>query len=207
MIAILDYGLGNIRAFSNVYKKLNIDHLLAKSEADLDKASKIIFPGVGSFDFAMASLERSGLKESLSHLVLEKKVPILGICVGMQLMADTSDEGTCQGLGWISGKVRKLEAIAQSVMEYPLPHMGWNSLQIGQPRDAIFDGLDDESRFYFLHSYCFECADDKHSIAKSSYGMTFSAAIRRDNIYGIQCHPEKSHSAGLRVLKNFAGLA
>ena len=205
MIAIVNYGLGNIKAFANVYKRLNIEYCLASEPEDFDGASKIILPGVGSFDYAMRLLNDSGLRETLESKVLQSKVPVLGICVGMQMLAKSSDEGCLAGLGWIDGVVRKFSFSDGLSHQYPLPHMGWNNINKNAD-DRLLEGLCDGSRFYFLHSFYFHAMNPVHSIANAEYGGVFSCIVRRDNIYGIQCHPEKSHHNGVQLLKNFAEL-
>lgn len=206
MIAIVDYGLGNIKAFANVYKKLNIDFFYASTPADLLKATKIILPGVGAFDHAMTMLNKSGLRETLDMLVLERNIPIIGICVGMQMMADSSDEGQLEGLGWIKGKVRKFDHSALFNKEqFPLPHMGWNNVDL-KTEDLLFKDFEKNPEFYYLHSYYFECAEEKSCIGLADYGVKFSCIVKNENIYGIQCHPEKSHHNGVLILKNFAEL-
>lgn len=206
MIAIVDYGLGNIKAFSNVYKRLNIEAVCAKSVVQLQNATKIILPGVGAFDHAMAMLHESGLRERLDDLVLEKKVPVLGICVGMQMMAQSSEEGTSKGLGWINGSVKRFIYPDKDIAaKHPLPHMGWNNI-CPVKECALLQRLDDDKRFYFLHSYYFECADSADVVATANYGIDYACIINNNNVYGIQCHPEKSHHNGVGLLKNFAGL-
>lgn len=189
MIAIIDYGLGNISAFANIYKQLNVPFIIAKIPDDLRQASKIILPGVGAFDYAMQMLEGSGMRSVLDELVLEHKTPVLGVCVGMQIMATSSEEGVKPGLNWIKGVVKKIDA-AKLVHKPTIPHMGWN--QVSSKKDAeIFAGIDDEQGFYFLHSYYFSCANDDDILAVSEYAGKFSCAVHRDNIYGFQFHPEK----------------
>lgn len=206
MIAIVDYGLGNIKAFANLYKKLNIEFCYAKNRNDLINATRIILPGVGAFDHAMQMLNDSGMREMLDELVLEKNIPVTGICVGMQMMADFSEEGHLKGLGWIPGKVKKFKHDNQtSENQYPLPHMGWNSLAIVRTSN-LFMGLGERKLFYFLHSYYYEPCDQSHVIATANYGFDYPCIINKDNIYGIQCHPEKSHHNGVAMLKNFANL-
>lgn len=202
MIAIVDYGLGNIKAFSNIYNRLNIDCYFASSQKDLEGASKIILPGVGSFDHAMNTLNNSGLREQLDYMVLEKHVPVLGVCVGMQMMANTSEEGRLPGLGWIPGHVRRLN-VPQGQREYPLPHMGWNMVS-KVSSSPLMSGLGSESKFYFLHSYFFEVEEQKFQLATASYGETFSCIVNNNNAYGVQCHPEKSHNSGIELLKSFS---
>jgi glutamine amidotransferase len=202
VIAIVNYGLGNIRAFANVLKHLNVPYLIAENAEALQRADKIILPGVGAFDHAMELLNRSGMRESLNELVLERDIPVLGICVGMQLLAESSEEGKLPGLGWIPGCVKKLNTENLSG-KTKLPHMGWN--QISPKRDhPLFNGLHNQSRFYFLHSYYFECTDPAHSIATTKYGSSFSSAVASNKIYGVQFHPEKSHENGILILKNFS---
>lgn len=199
MIGIIDYGLGNIKAFHTVFYKESIDVKLIRSLNDFDEVDKIILPGVGAFDFAMTMLEKSGLLEKLNHKVLVDKTPVLGICVGMQIMAKSSDEGSKKGLGWLNSHVKKFD----EKNENPLPHMGWNNLLI-EKDDLIFKGIQNKSDFYFLHSYYLDGCGDDLVIGKADYGEEFTAVVRQDNIYGMQCHPEKSHQAGVQFLKNFA---
>ena len=204
MITIIDYGLGNIQAFVNLFKRLHIPVLVAKKTDDLSGATKLILPGVGAFDHALQQLADSGMRQTLDDLVLNKKIPVLGICVGMQMLACASDEGKMQGLGWIQGHVRAFNSMSQ-FSDLPLPHMGWNDVTpVADCR--LFSGLDIDSRFYFLHSYFFECEQDESSIATASYGLNFSCAVAENNIFGVQFHPEKSHHFGMRLLKNFADL-
>ena len=204
MIKVIDYGLGNIRAFLNVYKRSNIPAEVARNADDLMDASRLVLPGVGSFDHAMELLEASGMRATLDELVLNRRIPVLGICVGMQIMAERSDEGSLVGLGWIQASVRKFPA-----KEYNpplrLPHMGWNDVVPKVP-SGLFSGLESDSRFYFLHSYYFDCEDSEATLAESSYGKRFVCAVRHNNVYGVQFHPEKSHQYGTRLLQNFSGI-
>lgn len=204
MITIIDYGVGNIFAFQNVYKRLDIPTKIAKTSQDLLDAKKLILPGVGSFDYAMNQLNNSGMREKLDELVIEEKVPIIGICVGMQMMGNRSDEGKLEGLKWIDSEILKFdENLIQQRTK--LPHMGWNDVTpvINHP---LFNGLEKGAIFYFLHSFYFKCNNPTESIAISDYGISFSSAVNRDNIYGIQFHPEKSHQYGEKLLHNFANL-
>ena len=202
MITIVDYGLGNIRAFLNMYKRLNIEAKTASTAPELEGASKVILPGVGSFDDAMQRLAQSGVRDALDDLALRERVPILGVCVGMQMLGRGSDEGRLPGLGWIEGEVRSLQS-RRSNGELPVPHMGWNDVR-PVATTPLFDQLDSGARFYFLHSYYFQCDRDEDRIAVSEYGGDFACAAGARNIFGVQFHPEKSHHCGARLLQNFA---
>jgi glutamine amidotransferase len=201
MIALVDYGLGNIQAFANIYRHLGIEAAPARTADDLRAASKIILPGVGSFDWAMTRLQASGLRDALDKEVLEAKKPVLGICVGMQMMARSSEEGKLPGLGWIDATVVKFDARLLKSKTH-LPHMGWNDA-IPLRTDTIFSGLD-APRYYFLHSYFMKTDREENVLATSNYGVTFTSAVQAGNVFGTQFHPEKSHQWGVRLLKNFA---
>ena len=204
MIAIVDYGLGNILAFSNMFKRLNIEARVARCADELAGADKIILPGVGAFDHAMELLDASGMRATLDQLVLKDKVPVLGICVGMQMLAKGSDEGKLQGLDWIDGRVRAFESLPEAA-GLALPHMGWNDA-VPVADMPLFKQMGDDARFYFLHSYFFECAGSESVAATARYGIDFGCCVRSANIYGVQFHPEKSHHWGARLLQNFAEL-
>lgn len=204
MITIINYGLGNVQAFANLYKRMNVAAKIATNAADLEGATKLILPGVGAFDHAIELLDASGMRDTVDDLVMNQKVPVLGVCVGMQMLASSSDEGKLAGLGWIEGRVRRFDE-AQLPRPARLPHMGWNDV-VPKHGARLFDGLEQDSRFYFLHSFYFDCASNDNVLATSEYGTAFSCAVGADNIYGVQFHPEKSHSYGMRLLKNFAEL-
>ncbi|WP_350613039.1 imidazole glycerol phosphate synthase subunit HisH [Pseudomonas sp. HY7a-MNA-CIBAN-0227] len=204
MIKIIDYGLGNIQAFINVYKRLHIPIEVASHPDDLQGASKLILPGVGAFDHAMERLNASGMRPALDSLVQEEKIPVLGICVGMQILAKSSEEGVLPGLGWVDGIVRSFKSFS-GLNNLPLPHMGWNDVE-PTPGSALFKGFEEDSRFYFLHSFLFECSDSESMGATSEYGLKFCCAVQNDNVYGVQFHPEKSHHFGVGLLKNFSEL-
>lgn len=203
MIALVDYGLGNIQAFANIYRRLGLPVTLARTPQEMEGADKLILPGVGSFDWAMNQLNASGMRDRLDEMVLDRKVQVLGVCVGMQMMATRSDEGEQPGLGWIDARVIRFD-VRRLNQRTHLPHMGWNDVR---PTDAnnLFRGIE-TPRYYFLHSYHVEPADQGHVLATASYGDRFAAAIRSGNIYGTQFHPEKSHGWGVDLLRNFAEL-
>jgi glutamine amidotransferase len=204
MITLIDYGVGNIFAFQNVYKRLDIPTKIAKTQKDLIGAEKLILPGVGSFDYAMAQLNASGMRDILDELVLVDKIPVIGICVGMQMMGNRSDEGALEGLKWIDAAILKFdERLIQQRTK--LPHMGWNDVSPIKVH-PLFVGLEQDAIFYFLHSFYFQCENPTDRIAVSEYGLSFSSAVNKDNIYGIQFHPEKSHQYGEKLLHNFAKL-
>jgi len=202
MISIVDYGLGNVEAFLTIYKRLGFEANLAKTESDLSLATKIILPGVGAFDHAIQLLNQSGMREAIETLVLKDKVPILGVCVGMQMMASSSDEGVLPGLGLIPGRVRSFYS-NKNASNLPLPHMGWNNInpKSGEP---LFVEIEKNARFYFLHSYYFESSEPSNETANVFYGFDFSCSVSAGNIHGVQFHPEKSHHFGSQLLKNFA---
>ena len=201
-IGIVNYGSGNIFSISNIYKKGNIDFFISSEPKELAQASHLILPGVGAFDETMKTLNDSGLKVFLDEMVLGEKKPILGICVGMQLLAENSEEGNLQGFGWIKGKVRKFDESVFKQKPY-LPHLGWNTLNI-QREHAIFNQVDSEEGFYFLHSYYFDCHALQDILSTTDYGISFASAVHHENVYGIQFHPEKSHQNGINIFYNFS---
>lgn len=204
MITIIDYGSGNIRAIGNIYDKLNVEYTIAKSPEQVIGAKKIFLPGVGAFDETMSKLDSTGFRKVLDKEVLDNNVPIMGICVGMQILADSSEEGTCKGLGYIKGKVKKIDA--NLILQKPkLPHLGWNSIEVLKNNELLKD-IDPVFGFYFLHTYYFECEDQNNILATTKYGATFASAVFRENVFGIQFHPEKSHHNGVKLLHNFAKL-
>jgi imidazole glycerol-phosphate synthase subunit HisH len=204
MISIVDYGLGNVRAFLNVFRQLNVEAKTVTTADELREATRVILPGVGHFDHAMERLQQSGMRETLDTLARDRRVPVLGVCVGMQMLARSSDEGSLPGLGYIEGRVRGLEAV-EAVRALHVPHMGWNDVT---PTDGnpLFADLRGDARFYFLHSYYFECDRPQDVAAVVSYGEDFCAAVSSGNVHGVQFHPEKSHHFGTCLLKNFANL-
>ena len=201
---MVDYGLGNTQAFANAYRRMGIETLIVSSPTDLRRASKIILPGVGSFDWAIRCLEQSGLRDALDEEVLGAKKPVLGVCVGMQMMALSSEEGTASGLGWIDASVVKFE-VELLKKKLDLPHMGWNDVK-PMTENTLFRGLQNP-QYYFLHSYYMIPEKLEHTLATSNYGVEFASAVFKDNVFGTQFHPEKSHEWGGKLLKNFAELS
>lgn len=204
MITIIDYGSGNIRAIANIYERLKVDYKIARTPEEVNGAKKIFLPGVGAFDETIAKLDSIGFRAVLDKEVLENKVPIIGICVGMQILAESSEEGSLQGLGYIKGRVKKIDATLLP-QKPKLPHLGWNSIEIKRESPLLTD-IDPLKGFYFLHSYYFECTHEEDILTCTHYGKEFSSAVNRENVFGIQFHPEKSHSNGVNLLHNFAKL-
>lgn len=202
MIGIINYGSGNVRAIGNVYDILKIDYKIIDLPNELLQCTKIILPGVGAFDETMETLNKSGFRVELEKMVIHQKIPVLGICVGMQILSNGSDEGRLSGLGWIPGRVKKFD---KSILngKPKLPHLGWNSVEI-KKNDSILSGVDAEEGFYFIHSYYFECLHEVDILTTTKYGLNFASSIKSDNIFGMQFHPEKSHQNGIQLLKNFA---
>ena len=203
MITIINYGVGNVMAFRNVFTRLKIAHKIATCDDDLTGASKLILPGVGAFDWAMNRLTQSGMRKRLDELVLIKEVPVLGVCVGFQMMARTSEEGNVGGLEWLDADVKKIPLV-KATKEYVLPHMGWNDANV-TIEHPLFNQLSDP-QFYFLHSYYLSAYGTTKTLAETSYGANFCCAAYFKNIFGVQFHPEKSHKWGEQLIKNFAEL-
>lgn len=203
MIAIVDYGVGNIRAFANIYRRLGLPAEPATTAEALRAADKIILPGVGAFDWAMHRLNDSGMREALDQKVLGEATPVLGVCVGMQMMAHSSEEGALPGLGWIDAEVVRFRPGDANEARH-LPHMGWNDAAPSEP-DSLFRGIV-EPRYYFLHSYYVAPASEATVLARTHYGIHFASAVRSGHIFGTQFHPEKSHDWGVSLLRNFAEL-
>lgn len=194
--------MGNLGSVANMYKRIGIPCTISSDLNVIEKADKLLLPGVGAFDSAMNSINSRGLYSLLNHKVLEKKTPILGICLGMQLLTEYSEEGVQAGLGWIKGGARKFNfAYIQSNLK--VPHMGWNSIKINND-SSLISGLSTDSKFYFVHSYYVKCSSAENSICSTVHGIEFDSIIAKENIYGAQFHPEKSHKYGMRLLENFS---
>jgi glutamine amidotransferase len=198
MIAIIDYGMGNLGSIQNMLRKVGAEAVITADPKTIANADKLILPGVGTFDRAMENLSQLGIIQLLNEQVVDKGKPVLGICLGMQLMTKRSDEGNLPGLGWIDAETLKFENIAQRV-----PHMGWNTVNV-EREDPLFKDMYPEPRFYFVHSYYVKCASQANVLTTTHYGQDFCSSLVKDNIRGVQYHPEKSHKFGMKLLKNFA---
>ena len=201
MITIIDYGMGNLGSIKNMLKKIGVDSLISNRKDEIVAADKLILPGVGAFDKAMLNLKKLDLIDLLNKKVLDEKVPILGICLGMQLLAKSSAEGKEKGLGWIDGEVLKFN-VDKSLK---VPHMGWNRV-CPKNEDTLFKNMYKEPRFYFVHTYYFKCNNDDEVLSTTDYGGDFVSAVNKENIYGVQFHPEKSHKFGMKLFENFSQL-
>jgi glutamine amidotransferase len=201
MISIVDYGMGNLGSVLNMFKKIGHPAKLVRSPAEIAEAKKIVLPGVGAFDKAMLRINEMGLKEILDQKALVEKVPTLGICLGMQLLTERSDEGQLKGLGWIAAETLRFPAVDG----LKIPHMGWNTVTVSN-QNSLTEHLLSDSRFYFVHSFYVKVKNDGNSFLKTHYGVTFDSAIHHENIMGVQFHPEKSHKFGMKLLSNFAAI-
>jgi len=197
LIGIINYGLGNLKAFENLFKSNSIPCLIIENEKDFDKVKCLILPGVGAFDNAITKLKSQSYFIKLNNLICKHQIPIMGICIGMHIMLEESEEGNEKGLSWVKGNVKKFKE--SNLM---LPHMGWNDIEILN-NDEIFVDIDDYNEFYFLHSYYVENIETQNILTNTIYKRKFCSAFKHKNIYGIQFHPEKSHSNGVKILKNF----
>ena len=205
MIAIIDYGMGNVGSIKNMFSKIGVESIITSKEEDLLASNGIILPGVGAFDKAINNLSKLDLFKTLNEIAVNNKKPILGICLGMQIMAKFSEEGTVKGLGWIDAKVKKFNFI-ENYKNLKIPHMGWNKLSLKKKSKLISDD-EVSSRYYFVHSYYFSPNNEKDVLAETEYGIKFACAIEKDNLFGVQFHPEKSHKYGMKILKNFSNIA
>lgn len=199
MITIVDYGMGNLGSIKNMLKKIGVPSLISSATADIKAAEKLILPGVGAFDNGMKNLAERGLIELLNHKVSVEKTPVLGICLGMQLMSKTSEEGVRSGLGWLNAQTQRFSLPSS----FKIPHMGWNTVAI-QKEHPLFIDMPQGLRFYFVHSYHVVCLDSSAVLTQTQYGITFTSAVAQGNVCGVQFHPEKSHKFGMKLLANFA---
>ncbi len=203
MIAIIDYGMGNLGSVKRKLDRIGAESVITSDENVIRTCSHLILPGVGHFATAVNEIRSRGLWALLNEEVLVNKKPILGICLGMQLMAKHSEEGDAAGFGWFDADVVRFRVV--DTLKYKVPHMGWNQVTVTKP-DALFDGVDLEQGFYFVHSYHVKCNDTADILNETDYEYTFTSAIRKGNIIGVQYHPEKSHEAGERLLRNFVNM-
>lgn len=201
MIVIVDIGMGNLGSIQNMFKRIKVEAKASSDPSEIDKASKLVLPGVGAFDNAMQSLHEHGLIDVLNKKVIKDRTPILGICLGMQLLGTESEEGRMMGLGWINAQTVRFQMNSNGLK---IPHMGWNTVEVkGDP--GIFAGID-EPRFYFVHSYHLVSNVGSDVLTTTHYGYDFISSVHHENIWGTQFHPEKSHKFGMKLFSNFAGL-
>lgn len=201
MIGIIDYGMGNLGAIHNMFKKIGAESVISSAPEELSLAHKLILPGVGAFDEGMKNLEARGLAAMLRKRVIAERIPVLGICLGMQLFTKQSEEGSVPGLGWLDARTVRFRFSEDAV--WKVPHMGWNTVSPVK-KSALFESMPDVFRFYFVHSYHVVCSNENSVLAKTAHGCEFISAVESENIYGVQFHPEKSHTFGMQLLKNFA---
>lgn len=201
MITIVDYGMGNLGSVANMFKRIGVNSEITSDLERIAKAEKILLPGVGAFDAAMQRINNGGFREVLDKKVLKEKVPTLGICLGMQLLTDSSEEGVLSGLGWITAKTIKFSFNKDQNLK--VPHMGWNLVHEVRESPLTKD-LPNEPRFYFVHSYHVQVIHPEHILMTTHFGFDFHSIIQKDNVFGAQFHPEKSHKFGMKLLENFA---
>jgi len=241
MITILDYGLGNIGSLKNMFKRIRQNVNITSSPCQIIKSTKIVIPGVGSFDEAMNRINNiKGLKEALNLKALHHKIPILGVCLGMQLLTHKSEEGTLDGFKWIPGETKRFPKIPilgvclgmqllthkseegtldgfkwipgetkrfPKSSKFKIPHMGWNEVSSRNLKSKLIKNINHDDRYYFVHSYYVKVHNEDHSLLKTKHNIEFDSAINKDNLYGVQFHPEKSHKYGMKILKNFSEIS
>lgn len=203
MIVIIDYKMGNVGSIQNMLRKIGHDSIISSSADDINKAHHLILPGVGAFDNGMKSLQERNLIPLIKKRVLDQKIPLLGICLGMQLLTEKSEEGEMPGLGFIKGSTEKFRFDTRQNLK--IPHMGWNNVSI-KKKSPLFKQLEQDARFYFVHSYYVRCANNEDSVTETIYGINFCSSLQKSNIFGVQFHPEKSHKYGMRLLENFIAI-
>lgn len=204
MITIINYNAGNIKSIQNMLKRIGAKSIISSSAEEIAQAEKLILPGVGSFDYGMKNLQQSGLIEILNEKVINNKTPILGICLGAQLLGNKSEEGVEKGLGWIDMDIVKFDK-SKMTKQLKIPHMSWNEVTVTK-KSMLMEGLEDEARFYFVHTYHMQPKNENNVLTNSNYGYEFVSAVEKENIFGVQFHPEKSHKFGMRLLQNFVNL-
>jgi len=202
MVTIIDYGVGNLNSIKNMLKKIGVDSVISSQTADIESAEKLILPGIGSFEYGMKKLRGSDFFQTLERKVLQNKTPILGVCLGAQLLLNGSEEGLpVEGLGWIEGKAVRFDQDKMAEV-YKVPHMGWNEL-IVKKESLLFKDMHPDQRYYFVHSYHMLCSREADILAESNYSYNFVAAVEKENVLGVQFHPEKSHKFGMKLYDNF----
>ena len=204
MITIIDYGIGNLSSIKNMLNRIGVTSVISNSKEQIELAEKLILPGVGHFNYGMEQLHKSGFVSMLNKRVLDDKVPILGICLGVQLLTKGSEEGEAPGLGWIDGKSVAFNK-SKIGEQRKIPHMGWSDVY-GYSQSKLFFNIPEEPRFYFVHSFHLELNNSADELVKANYGYEFVAGIEHENILGVQFHPEKSHKFGMKLLENFVNL-
>lgn len=202
MITIIDYGVGNVKSIQNMLRKIGETSITTNKIEDIKKATKLILPGVGAFDYGMKTLKSTGLIDLLNQKILEEKTPVLGICLGAQMLGNSSEEGTEKGLGWVNMDIVKFDN-SKMDQHLKIPHMGWNEIH-SKKQSLLLDQLDNESRFYFVHTYHMKTNNAEDILTLSNHGYEFVSAVEHDNIFGVQFHPEKSHKYGMQLLTNFS---
>jgi glutamine amidotransferase len=203
-VTVVNLGVGNLGAIPSMLKRLGAAAAITDDADEIDRATKLVLPGVGAFDAAMSNLRRLGLAEVLTRQVIDRKVPVLGLCLGMQLLADGSEEGNESGLGWIRGKVVRFR-LDETDKSLRVPEMGWNTVRVVQPV-PLLSGLGESPRFYFAHSYHMVCAEPADAVGVTTYGYEFPSVVQRQNVMGAQFHPEKSHRFGMKIFENFLAI-
>ena len=203
MITIINYGMGNLGSVQNMLKRIGVKSVITSDINEIEKAEKILLPGVGAFDAAISKIDELNLRPVLTFMAKEKKVPFLGICLGMQLLTESSEEGVLKGLNFVPAKTIKFKFPENSNLK--IPHMGWN-LVTKKTESVLTKNFTDEFRFYFVHSYHVKCDNPINSILTTNYGYEFDSAVQNENVFGAQFHPEKSHKYGMQLLSNFANI-
>jgi len=201
MLAIIDYSVGNLASVKNMLKKIGVEAVITRDAQVIAAADRIILPGVGAFDHCMQMFNGSGLRDLVTRKAMEEKVPLLGICVGLQMLGESSEEGSERGLGWVKGGSIKFRQ--QELGKLKIPHMGWTDVHAGKP-SSLMDGYGEVPRFYFVHSYHLVLENKEDELIAANYGYDFTAGVQKGNIYGVQFHPEKSHKFGMKLLENFS---
>jgi glutamine amidotransferase len=205
-LVIVNSGVGNVRSVANMLRRVGVEATISDDPAAVRAADAIILPGVGSFDAAARRFRASGVADALNEKVAHGKIPVLGICLGMQLMGDRSEEGQESGFSWIGGELKRFQPSDGGADPIRVPHMGWNMVQ-ADSANPLFEGFVGDPRFYFDHSYYFIPSEEASCTARARHGVEFAAGIRRGMLFGVQFHPEKSHRFGFQLLRNFASFA